>query len=324
MNRQIATPFIIDLDTIKSVLPQIDVFSAITKGFLAYSKGEAVIPPVGELCFDKPPGEVHIKYGYLHSHPYYVVKIASGFYDNPQLGLPSSQGLNLLFDKSNGMLVAIILDQGHLTDVRTAVAGAIATQALAPPSAKKIGVVGTGTQGRLQLEYHKKIMDLEEVYYWNRNQTTAQQLAEEIQQGNCPATAVSDLEELCRNCQIIVTTTPATSYLVKSEWIQPGTHITAIGSDTTEKIELEPALLERADVVVADSLTQSKSHGEVFKANQAGFLKNKKPMELGSVLNNRNLGRKNDRQITVADLTGIAVQDLMISLCVFEKFKDLN
>ena len=76
----------------------------------AYSAGEAVVPPVGELILDK--GEVHIKYGYLKQAEYYVIKIASGFYDNPDLGLPSGNGLMLLFGQQTGELVSILLDEG--------------------------------------------------------------------------------------------------------------------------------------------------------------------------------------------------------------------
>lgn len=318
MHKKILAPQVISLDSIQAALQKIDVYDAIAQGFIAYSKGKAVIPPVGELLFDQPPGDVHIKYGYLKSEPYYVIKIASGFYDNPLKGLPSSQGLNLLFDKSNGELRVILLDEGHLTDIRTAVAGAIATQALVNSAPKRIGIVGAGIQACLQLEYHQKIMNFAEVLIWNRNLENAQKLARKASQDNCPIKVISDLKELCHKCQVIVTTTPSTAFLIKEEWIQPGTHITAIGSDTSEKIELESSLLERADIVVVDSLSQSKTRGEVFRAAQLGLLKGKELIELGSLLQDISLGRSNDQQITIADLTGVAVQDLMISQAVFE------
>ncbi len=313
------SPQLITLETIQSVLPQIDVFQAIKQGFIAYSKGEAVIPPVGELLFEEPPGEVHIKYGYIRSQPYYVVKIAAGFYNNPLLGLSSSQGMNLLFDKKNGLLCAILLDEGLLTDVRTAVAGAIASQALVAQSAKRIGIIGAGIQARMQLEYHRRIMEVEEVVFWNRNSEKAVQLAAEMQQAGQITRATSDLQALCEHCSLIITTTPSTSILIKEEWIQAGTHITAVGSDVAHKIELAPTLLERADVLVHDSLNQSQSRGEVFRAKQAGLLLNKPVIELGQLLHDPTLGRQNDQQITIADLTGVAVQDLMISQAVFEQ-----
>ena len=129
---------------IADVLPTVDVQSAIEEAFAAYSRGEAVVPPVGEMSFDDPPGEVHLKYGYLKNGEHYVVKIASGFYDNPSLGLPSSQGLMLLFDQATGVLSSVLLDEGKLTDLRTGAAGAVAARHLAPERIEAIGVGGTG------------------------------------------------------------------------------------------------------------------------------------------------------------------------------------
>ena len=112
--------------SIEDVLPTVDVVAAIEAAFVAYSRGEAVVPPVGEMSFAEPPGEVHIKYGYLTGGDHYVVKVASGFYDNPAMGLPSSSGLMALFSKRTGVPVAVLFDEGRLTDLRTAAAGAVA------------------------------------------------------------------------------------------------------------------------------------------------------------------------------------------------------
>jgi len=316
-----STPISISLDTIQSLLPQIDVFDTIRQGFIAYSKGEAVIPPVGELLFDQPPGEVHIKYGYIKTAPYYVIKIASGFYDNPKQGLPSSQGLNLLFDKANGQLRAILLDQGFLTDVRTAVAGAISSKALAPSQVNSLGILGAGTQAFLQWEYHRQLIDFQEVVIWNRSPEKATALAEKIQKKGGRARVTNSVEELARHTQLIVTTTPATSPLIQKDWIQAGTHITAVGADMPHKIELEPELVAEADLVVVDSISQTKRQGEWSQALRENLVQDGQAVELGSVLENPKLGRQNDQQITIADLTGVAVQDLMISQAIFENIQ---
>ena len=314
----VTPPQILDLQTIKTRLESIDVFEHIKNGFVAFSKGEAVIPPVGELVFEKPPGDVHIKYGYLKSQPYFVVKIASGFYENPILGLPSSQGLNLLFDKSTGMLKAILLDEGHLTDVRTAVAGALASRALANPDSKLIGIVGAGVQARYQMQYHAQLFPNAHFVIWNRKIERAKTLAQGINQLEINAKAEQSLESLCSKCSIIVTTTSASVFLIRSEWVQKGTHITAIGSDTNHKIELDPLILQGANILSVDSKDQSMSRGEVFRARNLGLLTNKKILELGDILAQPTTVRLNANQITVADLTGVAVQDLMISQAVFE------
>ena len=142
---------IIGRDEIERILPRVDLLDIMEEGFAAYSRGEVTVPPPGELLFDDPPGDVHIKYGYIRNDDYYVIKIASGFYRNPELGLPSSNGLMLLFSRQTGCLTAVLLDEGRLTDVRTAAAGAVVAKYLAPKTVGCIGIVGAGIQARLQL-----------------------------------------------------------------------------------------------------------------------------------------------------------------------------
>lgn len=321
MRKNLPLPITVTLDTIQSLLPQIDVFDTISQGFVAYSKGEAIIPPVGELLFEEPPGEVHIKYGYIKTAPYYVIKVASGFYHNPSIGLPSSQGLNLLFDKTNGQLVAILLDEGHLTDVRTAVAGAIASRALAPDQIRSMGILGAGIQANLQWEYHRRILDFDEVLLWNRHPAKAEQLAKTLQEKGAMAKVVETPEDLARQCQLIVTTTPSTTALLEKDMIQPGTHITAIGADMPHKMELDPHLVAAADIMVVDSRPQTQRQGEWSQALRAGLVSGREPLELGELLENPGLGRRHQEQITIADLTGVAVQDLMISQAIFDNIK---
>ena len=142
---------IIHLSDIQSLVKNIDVLEAMKEGFVQYSNGHSVVPPVGELILENPPGDVHIKYGYIKNDDYYVIKIASGFYENPGLGIPSGQGLMLLFSQKTGVPECILLDDGHLTDIRTAAAGALAVHLFAPERIEAVGIIGTGVQARLQL-----------------------------------------------------------------------------------------------------------------------------------------------------------------------------
>jgi len=130
------------LAEIKDILPALDLIPAIEEGFAAYSSGRATVPPVGELILDK--GEVHIKSGCIEGEEFYVIKIASGFYGNPSIGLPSGNGCMLIFKQRTGEPAAILLDEGHLTDVGTAVAGAVAAKYCAPRKVERIGIVGAG------------------------------------------------------------------------------------------------------------------------------------------------------------------------------------
>jgi ornithine cyclodeaminase len=160
---------IINLHDIKKIMKSVDIISAIEEGFIAYSTGNCVVPPIGELLFKTPPGEVHIKSGYIRGDDYYVIKIASGFYNNQAFNLPSSNGLMMLFSQKTGELLTILLDEGYLTHIRTGAAGAIAAKYLAPSSVNCIGIIGTGTQARLQLSFLRSIIPCRNVMVFGRN-----------------------------------------------------------------------------------------------------------------------------------------------------------
>ncbi len=309
---------ILNLEQIKSVLPCIDLMAEIEQGFIAYSEGRAVVPPVGELILRDPPGDVHIKYGYLSGDEYYVIKIASGFYENAKLGLPSSNGLMLVFSQESGALEAVLLDEGYLTDVRTAVAGAIAAKCLAPSNIERIGIVGTGVQARLQLEYLKPVTDCREVLVWGRSESKLARYKADMADKGFKVTATSDATNIIRSCNLIVTTTPAVEPILSGR-VQPATHITAIGSDTPDKQELNAGILRQADLIVADSISQCVERGEIHQALKCNAISASDLVELGSILAGHVVGRSTDEQLTIADLTGVAVQDIQISKAVMNR-----
>jgi ornithine cyclodeaminase len=303
-------------EQIKSILPSLKLMPAIEAGFVAYSAGSAVVPPVGELLLDK--GDVHIKYGYLQGDDFYVIKIASGFYDNPKLGLSSGNGLMLLFNQQTGALVGILLDEGHLTDVRTAVAGAVAAKYLAPGNIRRIGIVGTGVQALLQLQHLKAVTDCRDVLVWGRGQAQLTNCQREMSARGFAVETTLVADDILRSCNLVVTTTPSKQPILQAKDLQPGTHITAVGSDTAHKQELDSAILAQADVVVADSIAQCLQRGEIHQAIQAGRITSNQLSELGDVIYGKAPGRTSDEQITVADLTGVAVQDIAIATAVYK------
>jgi ornithine cyclodeaminase len=313
---------IYNLDQIKSVLADLDPIADIEAGFVAYSGGRAVVPAVGELVFENPPGEAHIKYGYIKNADFYVIKIASGFYENPERGLPPYDGLMLLFEQTSGRLAAVLLDEGHLTNVRTAAAGAVAAKYLAPSAVRRIGIIGAGVQGRMQLEFLKSVTACRDAIVWGLSQTEVADFKSDMEPAGFRVETTLNVADVLRVCNLIVTATPSRTPLVKTDLIQPGTHITAMGSDTLDKIELEPDILARADIVVSDSRSQSRTRGEVSQALRAGALPSMDSVrELGEIISNPGLRRRSDDQITVADLTGVAVQDIQIAKSVYEALR---
>jgi ornithine cyclodeaminase len=308
---------ILNLDQIKEILPRLDPIKEIEEGFAAYSSGRAVVPPVGELIFHEPPGDVHIKYGYLKEDEFYVVKIASGFYNNDRFNLPSNSGLMLLFSQKTGETRAVLLDDGYLTDVRTAAAGAVAAKHLAPRKVDCIGVVGAGAQGRMQLEYLKPILSCRRALVWGVNEEELRLYVRDMQPQGFEIRPTRDVTEIESLCRLIITATPAKKPLLKAKNIRPGTHITAVGSDTPEKQELEPGILKKANLVVADSLAQCISRGEIHHALNSGHVRREEIVELGHIILGKSSGRLSEKDITVADLTGVAVQDIQIAKAVY-------
>lgn len=312
---------VIDLGTIKECLKTIDVLPLIEEGFVKYSDGKAVVPPVGELLIDEVEGEVHIKYGYIKQDDIYVIKIASGFYQNGDLGLPAGNGLMLVFSQKTGEPLALLQDEAYLTDVRTAVAGAISAKYLAPKVVDCIGIVGTGVQARLQLQYLKNIVDCNKVMVWGRSLEASQRYKEDMAKHGYDVTVVEDTKEMMQQCQLIVTSTPAKTALLDIQDLQKGVHITAIGSDTPEKQEVDSKILEKADVIVADSIEQCQSRGEISQALQKGLIANSDLIELGNLIVGKAVGRTDDSQLTIADLTGVAVQDIQIAKAIYGALK---
>ncbi|KTD51335.1 hypothetical protein [Legionella quateirensis] len=315
---------IINLNQIKEIIHKIAIIPAIEEGFIAYSQGKAMIPPVGEMQFSNPPGDVHIKYGYLKNDAYYVIKIASGFYENAQFNLPSSNGLMLLFSQKTGELLTILLDEGYLTDLRTAAAGAIAAKYLAPKSVNSIGIIGTGTQAKLQLYYLQQVIKCRDVVVFGRNKEKLSDFQKEMHVYGFHIETTQTLEYLTSRCNLIVTTTPSKLPILFAESIMKGTHITAVGADTPDKQELDSSIFNKADVIVVDSIEQCLERGDTSHALRQQTITPNQLIELGTIISNDNSGRTNEEQITVADLTGLAVQDLQIAKAVAHYFNHIN
>ena len=308
---------IYSLPQIMDVLKSLQPIKEIEEGFVAYSEGKAVIPPVGEMLFKDPPGETHIKYGYLVDDDYYVIKIASGFFESPSSSRYTSDGLILLFKKGTGELACALLDECHLTNVRTAAAGAACAKYLAPKNIDCIGILGAGTQGRMQVEYLSPVIDCKDIMVWGLNRNELDDYKKDMEPLGYRIQTTLNTEDIADRCNLIVTATPSKSPLLSADKVRKGTHITAMGSDTPEKNELDPRILQKADIVVADSISQCLLRGEIHQALRAGVLERERIVELGNVIAKPELRRTSEEQITIADLTGVAVQDIQIAKAVF-------
>jgi ornithine cyclodeaminase len=210
--------------------------------------------------------------------------------------------------------VALLLDNGFLTDVRTGAAGAIAAEALAPASFTTVGVLGSGLQARYQVRCLRSIRAFTRIVAWSPNRAHLDAYCREMRDEGFAARAVTTPETVCREADVIVTATPSRTPLVQAEWLRPGQHVTALGSDSPGKQELDAACLARADLLVVDRLTQCAAFGELRHALDAGIVHaDRVHAELGEIVAGMKPGRTSRDQITIADLTGVGFQDTAIA-----------
>ncbi len=290
--------------------------AAIESAFIAASAGEIELPPVGHITFPDVDGDCHIKYGHRRGDADFVIKVATGFPQQAAHGGPTGNGLLLVLSAQTGQVRAVLHDEMLLTDLRTGIGGAIATRVLARPDAARVLVVGTGVQARRQIEAHVALFDAPlDIAVWGRSHDAAAAVIDDVAHLT-QATRPVELGAACRAADIIVTTTAATTPIIDADWIRPGTHITAVGADAPGKHELDKRLLRRADVLAADSRDQCFDHGELSALGSTGGVQ-PDVVEIGELLGGRP-GRRSADDITVADLTGIAAQDIAAANCVLD------
>jgi ornithine cyclodeaminase len=267
-----------------------------------------MVVELGEL-----DAEIHVKGAHLTGARYVVLKVATGFYRNRQRGLPSGDGLFLLLDATTGAPALLLAEHGYLTDLRTAAAVGLTLRYLAPKDARDALLVGAGAIAHLTARVIMSELPIERLTVWNRTLHRAEALAREV-----GARVAGDLETEVRRHRVIVTATASTVPLIKAAWVAPGTHITSVGTGSPEKVELEPALLLKADKLVADRTSQTARYGNLHHAIAAGVSAGRVYGEMGDLAAGRLAGRERESEITVADLTGVGVQDAAIAAAVVE------
>ena len=282
---------------------------------------DVVMPPI--LSFHVPDhnGEVDVKTAYVPGIASFAIKMSPGFFDNPKLGLPSLNGLMVLFSSKTGIVEGVLLDNGYLTDVRTAAAGAVAANWLSRQDARVAGIIGTGTQARLQLKALTLVRDLKKAIVWGRNSAKAKQYSEECREEfGIDVRVTSSIDDLMSESDIVVTTTPSQTPLITASQLRPGQHITAMGTDANYKTELASDVIPAADLYVCDNLAQCRKQGELRPAIASGLVDRDAVFpELGMIIAGQHPGRQSEQSITVCDLTGTGVQDTAIATFARER-----
>ena len=311
-----------EADLRRTVHLNLEVVGVVENAFAALASGKVIMPPILSMAIPEANGEVDVKTAFIPGFDGFAIKVSPGFFDNPKLGLPSLNGLMILFSAKTGLVEALLLDNGYLTDVRTAAAGAVAARHLAPVSVKSAGVMGTGVQARLQMQAAHLVRPFERALVWGRDAAKAERCAKDLADLlGIEARAEADAARLVAESQLVITTTPAEEPIVKAEWLHSGLHITAMGSDQSGKNEIDPQAIASAALYVADRVSQCEKLGELRAAIKAGLWKDGTPPELGEIVAKTKTGRENERQITICDLTGTGAQDTAIATFALKKAK---
>lgn len=313
---------ILSEDELRQIITITETINTVEKAFAALAEGRVNIP--GEFTLNLPNvnGEVQVKGTYLEETPYYVVKIGSTFRDNPSINLPTHSGLMTVFDAATGFPAAVMLDNGYLTRIRAGAAGALTAKYLAKEQVDRVAVIGSGHQAYAQIKSLKAVRpNIGMVSVWGRTPIKVDTYARRIVEDHDLNVEIApSIETAVRDADVIITTTASEEPLVQAEWLKPGVHIIAAGSDQPYKQELHPNVLKRADVIIVDRFEQCAVAGEIHHALQVGTISDTDIQgEVGELVVGRIPGRTHPDQITVADLTGLDSQDSTVAILAMEK-----
>jgi ornithine cyclodeaminase len=292
----------IPLGEIRRALDYRAIIARMRSAIAAFRAGECDMPMPMHLAIAPEQGEVHIKSSYRRGGNYFVLKVASTFPNNLARGVSTSSGMMLLCSAETGQPLALLADEGLLTGVRTAAVAAMVAQDLGRGD-DALGILGTGVQARLQARMHAEILPLRRVVLWGRTPDRVESCRRDL------AEALPDVEvaiaaspaEVARETRLIVTATASRAPLLFARDLHAGTHISAVGSDSPGKQELDPEIVRRAGVVWLDSPEQCARLGE-WQHIQPGE-------------------RIAGAPWSVADFTGLGVEDLYIAEYVYENRK---
>ncbi|WP_409525846.1 cyclodeaminase [Nitrincola sp. MINF-07-Sa-05] len=292
-----------------------DALRAVEEGFVALGRGEVSMPPVLSMNITESngdmTGEVDIKTAHIKGNERFAIKVSTGFFNNPALGLPSLSGLMVLFSARTGVVDSVLFDEGYLTDLRTALAGALAAKYLSREDSHSVAVIGAGLQAELQVAALTLVRGIDQVHLYARNPERMAAYQQRMSEHHGLEVILHDsARSACAKADIVVTTTPSTEPVLHWADLKPGTHVTAMGSDNSHKQELESTILDQADFMVVDRRSQSESIGELhhFPGEFHGQVH-----ELGDLIARQHYLRTDPAQITVCDLSGTGVQDTAIA-----------
>jgi len=305
---------IIELSEIRSLVDLGGSIEVMRQALLAQARGECEIPSPMHIDTEPTPGEVHIKAAGRRGSAYFAVKVASGFPENAARGLPTGNGLMMLFSAETGRAEALLLDEGYLTDVRTAAVAAMLTRELGRRD-RTLGILGTGIQARMQVDLYREVLDLERVWIWGRTRSHLETCAAELRERHrdVDIKMADSPHQVAEESRLIVTVTASRDPLLTRDAIRAGTLIAAVGSDSPGKQELDAAILDRAELLIVDSRAQCERLGELQHALENAD----RAIEAGEYCESP--VAPSAEGVVVCDFTGLGVEDLFMAEAIYDR-----
>ncbi|MEY9196164.1 ornithine cyclodeaminase family protein [Sinorhizobium sp. CCBAU 05631] len=298
-------------DEVRRLIGMTEVIGAVEEAYKGFNSDQVEQPDYIGIDLPSPRGEIDFKLGYYKANEVISMKASSGgFVDNPTAhGVPNGMATIFLFDARSGALICV-MDGSLILGLRTGASGAVSVRALARKEARKITSIGTGNQARMQIRAINEIMKIEEIHAWDNHPDTLSRYKTDIEsEFGIPVIMANSKKEAVEQADILITTTRGKGSLVEADWVKPGTHIVAIGTDQRGKQELDPEIFRNAKLVV-DSISQCTEKGETWHPLDRNIItRNDIHGEIGEVLLGQKPGRESDDEITIFDSTGMAVQD---------------
>ena len=300
---------VIGLSEIQQILRPREVIARMRDATTAYARGECDTPMPMHLSIADERAEVHMKSSYRRGGQYFALKIAGTFPNNGARGLSTSSGMMLLSSAGSGEPVAFFEDNGYLTDVRTAAVASMVAIDLGRRD-DTLGILGAGIQARLTAWWHAQVLPLKRVVVWARDSGRAASCAAGIAEAlpGIESDVAASPGEVARRARLIVSATAARRPLLQAEDLGAGTHVSAVGSDSVGKQELDPAILRAADLVLVDSRRQCEKLGELQHAPDQCA----RSVEIGA------WDRRTPGGLTICDFTGLGAEDLYIAEYCYE------
>ncbi len=305
------TLLLLNEDELRQAVTIPDAINAVQTVFVALAEGRMMMPGAFTLNLPQVNAEVEARGAYLNENPYFVIKVRSNFQNNPNINLPAHHGLMTVFDAATGFPAAILVDNGYITTISAGAAGALTAKHLANKEIHNVAVIGTGKQAFIQIKALMAVRQFEQVSVWGRTPLHTDNYARLIiEDHDLNVQIATSPEAAVANADVIITATASPTPLLEADWLKPGVHIIAVGSNQSQKHELAPEVFGRAEVIIVDNLQQCAAGGEIYHALKSGIISETDVQgELGGLITGKIPGRTTPDQITVADLTGLDVQD---------------